>query len=676
MKLTKRLELRVLALIAVFALVAAACTSGDDDTTTTTAAPSGGTEETTTTAAPSGGTEETTTTAAPAVEGFVYTMGMTSDVQSDNFWAYINQGSVYDQYVLEQTKPALFVTAYPGIVIAPQVADGLPVAPVAEGDVFTITQPMRTDYQWEDGTPVTANDVVFTFTTVRDAAIGGDWLSAYPYSEESSPRLTNVEAVDDFTVKFTFDTLPGGAVWPNNVGVADIMPAGAWGDLVASALNTEDPGAVILGADPLEVGDLSAGPVIYAGREEGAFLENVANTNYTGSGTTHTWTSDGSYIVNGNRLYGEGGGDVEVEYAEGPYLARTAFSLYGDQAAAMLALTDGEIDYWVNPLGVSPGLREQGLASENLAVTVNPTNGFRYIAFNMRKSPGKYQGYRQAVAYMIDKEFLTKNVLQGVAFPLYVLVPEGNQAWYNEEVAEEISAKYVGLSEQERLNLAYAALEGDGFSWATAPATCSDEDVAEENCAAGDIVTPGQGLTDPDGTLLPTQEVMAPPASYDPLRATAALWIEGWMEQLGVDAKANPTDFNTIIAAVWPGVGEEITFDTYILGWSLGNAAWPTFHESFFHSRNLPEVNDGSNTPAYIDEEFDALADAMFAETDQAKAFEAIWVMEQKLADDLPYVVLFDTPITEFYSTSLEFPYTQTLSGLQFQSGLQGDVVK
>jgi len=148
------------------------------------------------------------------------------------------------------------------------------------------------------------------------------------------------------------------------------------------------------------------------------------------------------------------------------------------------------------------------------------------------------------------------------------------------------------------------------------------------------------------------------------------------MEQLGVDAKANPTDFNTIIAAVWPGVGEEITFDTYILGWSLGNAAWPTFHESFFHSRNLPEVNDGSNTPAYIDEEFDALADAMFAETDQAKAFEAIWVMEQKLADDLPYVVLFDTPITEFYSTSLEFPYTQTLSGLQFQSGLQGDVVK
>ena len=55
------------------------------------------------------------------------------------------------------------------------------------------------------------------------------------------------------------------------------------------------------------------------------------------------------------------GGDVEIDYNEGPYLDTTSFSLYGDQAAAMLALTDGEIDYWVNPLGVSPGLREQGL---------------------------------------------------------------------------------------------------------------------------------------------------------------------------------------------------------------------------------------------------------------------------------------------------------------------------
>ena len=40
---------------------------------------------------------------------------------------------------------------------------------------------------------------------------------------------------------------------------------------------------------------------------------------------------------------------------------------------------------------------------------------------------------------MIDKEYMANNVLQGVAFPLYVQVPEGNTKWYNEEVARRDS---------------------------------------------------------------------------------------------------------------------------------------------------------------------------------------------------------------------------------------------
>jgi ABC-type transport system substrate-binding protein len=266
---------------------------------------------------------------------------------------------------------------------------------------------------------------------------------------------------------------------------------------------------------------------------------------------------------------------------------------------------------------------------------------------------------------MVDKEFLTTNVLQGVAFPLYVLVPEGNQAWYDEEKATAISEKYVGLDENTRLQLANETLVAGGFTWETDPVT--DED---------GVITPGVGLIDPDGVKLVQQEIMAPPASYDPLRATAALWIEGWMEKLGIDAKANPTDFNTIVAKVWPGIGEEITFDTYILGWSLGNAAWPTFHESFFHTRHWAETDDGGNATGYSDEEFDALADAMFAETDRDVAFDMIWQMEEKLATDLPYVVLFDTPITEFYSKEVVYPFTSTLSGVQFLNGMQGNVAK
>jgi alpha-glucoside transport system substrate-binding protein len=57
-------------MVALFALVAAACANSDSsETTTTTAAPTGGTESSTTTAAPA---ETTTTTVAPAPEGYVH----------------------------------------------------------------------------------------------------------------------------------------------------------------------------------------------------------------------------------------------------------------------------------------------------------------------------------------------------------------------------------------------------------------------------------------------------------------------------------------------------------------------------------------------------------------------------------------------------------------------------
>ena len=39
---------------------------------------------------------------------------------------------------------------------------------------------MREDAVWSDGDPITANDIVFTYETVRDFALGGTWLEAYP----------------------------------------------------------------------------------------------------------------------------------------------------------------------------------------------------------------------------------------------------------------------------------------------------------------------------------------------------------------------------------------------------------------------------------------------------------------------------------------------------------------
>jgi len=48
--------------------------------------------------------------------------------------------------------------------------------------------------------------------------------------------------------------------------------------------------------------------------------------------------------------------------------------------------------------------------------------------------------------------------------------------------------------------------------------------------------------------------------------------------------------------------------------------------------------------------------------------------MEAILFDDMPYLVLVTTPVLEVYRSNVEFPFTDTLDGIQDLSGLPTSV--
>lgn len=635
----KLVRWRWVVIVAVLATVAAACQGGG---TTTTAPPTGGTTSATT--APSGGA---TTTAAPSTAGFTYRMGIFQDTTTDNFWAYYDPAStVWNAYVLAPTKPAVYTINYPGIELDSDLAAS-PDVPLgaAEGDGWAIEVPLREDATWSDGTPITANDIVFTYTSVRDLGLGGDWLAAYPTPSEDNPdavALTDVQAVDDYTVKYIFNSQPGLAIWPNNVGLAPVMPMHVWADAVEEAKASEDPAAAIYGVEATAL-DVSGGTMIFAERQEGAFARSVANTDYY---------DNGRVIASG-----------DANYTVGPYNTEAVFSLYGGQDAAVLALKAGEVDYLLNPLGMQRGLLAQVEGDENLTAVVNPTNGFRYLAFNLRKEPMSIPAFRDALALMIDKEFMANNVLQGVAFPLYATVPEGNTKWYNAEAAEAIASQYAGKSTADRLAEAIQLLRDAGFAWEVEPAM--DE--------AGVTVNAGSGITY-NGAAVPPVEILAPGPGYDPLRATYSIWVETWLNQLGFIAEANPTDFNAIVDRVYtPTESNELDYDMFILGWSLGNPAFPTYHESFFYGPNDTLINGGNNAPGFHSEAYDALVVQFLAAQSEEEAYDIMWQMEEILATEKPYILLFDTGILEFYrQANVHYPFTDSLSGLQFLQGQQG----
>lgn len=111
----------------------------------------------------------------------------------------------------------------------PELAAELPTIEnggvVVDEEAWTmeVTWNLRDDVYWEDGEPVTADDVVFTWEAITDPEMG-TWVPGLDY-------LESVEKVDDYTVLMRYNGVyPGylyqfggwyGAIWPEHYCDAD-----------------------------------------------------------------------------------------------------------------------------------------------------------------------------------------------------------------------------------------------------------------------------------------------------------------------------------------------------------------------------------------------------------------------------------------------------------------------
>ena len=601
-------------------------------------------------------TAETTESTGPKI----YKLGIFEDLTTTNYWAYLGPDTtIWNSYVLSGGKPALYSLSDQRFDWIPSAATDFPTPVVEETaggtTLWTTEVVLKKGMKWSDGNDVTAEDFIFTAHTVRDLELSGNWSSSV-----DTEFFDHAEALDPYKLKIYFKQKPGLARWQFGLAFMPILSKAFWEPVLEEAkkqgTTVEQQRALYAHVPENEP---SAGGYIFEKWENGAFAEKVKNPDHYFEGSSIIQYSNGAYSeskpgVYDFGAYGDPEGDKVLDYTVGPFADSSIYSIFGNQETAVLALKKGDIDFMLNPLGLQRGLQEQLKGQAGLETLENANNGFRYLGFNMRHPPMNIKAFRQAVAILIDKEFLTSTVLQGVAIPMYTTVPEGNGFWYNPNV----SLIGKGLSRTERTEEAVKLLKDAGFTWEKEPKV-------SEN---GTVEVEGKGLKLPNGDPMPDLEILSPSPGYDPLRSTFAIWIERWLNDMGIPAKAKLTDFNVIVEKIADPDG----FDIWILGWGLSN--FPDYLEAFFHSRHAE--GDGLNRGGYSNPEFDALAEQLLIETDLDAARDQVFKMQEFLADDLPYVVLFTTPLLESYrSDRLTFPYTGTLGGLQSTNGMTSAVV-
>jgi len=576
-----------------------------------------------------------------------------SDVTSLNIWSMLGPNATAWNFYPTLTKyGGLYSMSDLTYQVVPALADGFwtPLEKVTEGGttMYVTTVKLLKGVTWSDGTPFTADDVVFSYEVPFKLQMPGNWMSNLP------PDLfIKVVKVDDYTVKF-YTTHPSGN-FIYSILMSAIVQKKFWEPVYEEALKQKDPAQYMMSYDKDLLSEPSIGAFTVSQWQKGAYLLDKAISNYTFKGQQEIEYANGAvqYIVpslNQNvTYYGTPEGTVNHKFVTGPYVDSIVYRIYQNQTAAVSALLKGEVDYILNPNGLQKGFVQQLQTNPNVKITENPSLGFQYISFNLRRYPMNNKAFRVAIAYLIDRDLLANKILGGNTNPLSSLVPPGNAFWYD----PNLKAYGEGMTTIERYQAAIKTLKDAGFSW-----------LIEPKIEKGQLVQRGQGLIGPDGKLVKQITMMAPSAGYDPIRSTTALWVEKWANDVGIPLYADLTSFNNIVDAVF---NQNFNFDMYILGWGI--SIYPSYIYDFFSAeQNVP---GGFNSPGYDNPEFEKAAKAFLDSTDMNVARQYAFKAEEYLNADVPYIVLFAPTVIEAYrGDKISFAYTKCLDGIQ--SGYSG----
>jgi ABC-type transport system substrate-binding protein len=303
----------------------------------------------------------------------------------------------------------------------------------------------------------------------------------------------------------------------------------------------------------------------------------------------------------------------------GPYVDGILFKVFGNMDTAVLALKKGSIDYlwW----GIESGYLDDLKKDPKIQIFSTLKSGYRYLAFNLRRPPLSDRVFRQAVAYLVDKDFLVQRILHGQAVTLDTVVPPDNTFYFNPHTP----TYGKGLAWPERVKRARELLLRAGYRWAVEPLGGK---------IPGQFMTKGEGLTMPDGRPVKKMHLLTPPADYDAQRAQAGNMIQQWLRGFGIPIQWRPMSFGAMIKRV----RAQQDFDMFVSGWgALGSD--PDYLRSFFHSRS--DRPKGRNSGGYHNPEFDNLADIQAETMDLQERRKIVLRLQEILMEDLPYIPLY-----------------------------------
>lgn len=274
---------------------------------------------------------------------------------------------------------------YPGEDLEPVMQLATKITPDDTNQVWTVI--LRDGVKFHDDSSLNAEAVVKSVMRLKD----DPKLDGYG----TFLTLDKVEAVDDKTVKFTFN-----------------RPEPAFAARVAGK------GCPVFSPKSFD--------------EEG----KVTHPYGTGPFKFEEYIKDEALIVTRNDNY----------WGEKAKLEKVTFKTISDPSTRLAALTAGEIDAIVDVGGILPEQASTIKEDKNLVLLTQPVTTSHYIIFNNKKEPFKDKNLRKAVSLSLDRKQLVDKVMSGYGEPADTIYTPLAEKWTEKGLWKTDKAKAKELA--------------------------------------------------------------------------------------------------------------------------------------------------------------------------------------------------------------------------------------
>src|SRR5690554_506717 len=277
-------------------------------------------------------------------------------------------------------------------------------------DGLTWTFTLRQDAAFSNGRGLTSEDVVYTYDRMLDpeTASGQAYLLA---------GVTDVQALDDYTVQFTLDA-------PNPAFLSKLASSKAVG--IIARENVED--------GTINTNPVGSGPFMIADFQPGIQLTLERNPHYWQDGL--------------------------------PYLDSISIRIISDESVRRSALISGDVDWAIS---VPAQSIDELKARDDVTVDEVPAGAYWYIGVNTRDALLSDERVRQAIAFAINREQIAEVATFGTALATQDPIP-ASSGWATNY------APYSQDLEQAAALLAEAGY-ADGFEIEIMPTTQYEESI-------------------------------------------------------------------------------------------------------------------------------------------------------------------------------------------------------